>query len=729
MAKLSQNNKIRISYFFVAIAFGLIVIIIILKAIYISSVEGDRWRKTGAEVTRPNIKVTAPRGNIYSADGQLMATTEYIYRLYIDFWADGLSGDTLKKYIDPLSQQLAKMFPDKSAAQYRSNIMAGWNMRVNEEAQINKGKNVAKKSREYKLFDNDRFVNYLDLKVIRQMPFLQQNKNKSGLIAKSYVKRTKPFGTLASRTIGDIYGEFEKGGKNGLELEYDSLLRGIPGTSTLRKINGRIMNVIDVDPIPGRDIVSTIDINIQDITEKALVDELKAIDAESGTAVVMEVSTGEIKAMTNMERVSEGVWTETRNHAVADEIEPGSTFKVASMMVALDDGKVTPDDSVNVGNGVYHYAGVDINDHNANKGGYGKITASKAIRYSSNVGVAKLILRGYKDNPEKYVEGLYRIGLNEDLKLEIPGAGRSKIRMPNKNRSNWSATALPWMSFGYETQIPPIYMLTFFNAIANDGKMIKPIFVKEIQQNGKTEKQKKTTVIRNKICSDKTLEEIRTMLYDVVNQKDGTGKPAHSNFVEISGKTGTAQISKGSAGYKAGGTSYQVSFCGYFPSDKPKYSFIVVIRKPRIGYASGGGMSGVVCKAIAEGIVSSSALKQKVEDCPLDSLMPLLPKIKYGSFPETKYVMDKLDISYKDDSLSGKWFVADTRDNKIFLEDRKIIKNLVPNVVGMGAKDAVFLLENSGLKVNLTGKGAVVAQTIAPGTRVVKGQTIGIQLK
>ncbi len=728
MAKLSQNNKIRISYFFVAIIFGIIVITIALKAIYISSVEGDRWRKIGAEVTKPNIKVTAPRGNIYSNDGQLMATTEYTYRLYIDFWADGLSGDTLKKYIEPLSVELAKMFPEKTASQYRSHIMSGWNMRANEEAQIKNGRKVAKKSREYKLFENNRQVNFLDLKAIRQMPFLKQNKNKSGLITKPFVKRTKPFGTLASRTIGDIYGEFEKGGKNGLELEYDSLLRGVPGTSTLRKVNGRIMNVIDIDPIQGKDIISTIDIDIQDITEKALLDKLREIDAESGTAVVMEVSTGEIKAITNMGRVREGVWTETKNHAVADEIEPGSTFKVASMIVALEDGVVTPNDTVDAGNGKYPYANAVITDHNANKGGCGRITASKAIRYSSNIGVAKIILKGYSNNPEKYVEGLYKLGFNENLELEIPGAGRAKVRMPKKDRSNWSKTALPWMSFGYETQVPPIYTLAFFNAIANDGKFIKPIFVKEIQQNGKTEERKKTKVIRDKICSDKTLREIREMLYDVVNQKDGTGKPAHSDFVEISGKTGTAQISQGAAGYKAGGLSHQVSFCGFFPSKEPKYSFIVVIRKPRNGYPSGGTMSGAVCKAIAEGIVSKS-IKQKVEDCPLDSLTPLVPKVKYGLFAETEYVMDKLDISYKDDSLSGKWFTADIRDNKVILKDRKIIDNLVPNVVGMGAKDALYLLENSGLKVNLAGKGTVFAQTITPGARVVKGQTIGIQLK
>jgi len=683
MARLSQNTKIRISYFFVAILFGLIVITIILNAIYISTVEGDRWRKIGKEAIKPNIKVPAPRGNIYSHDGQLMATTEYVYHLYIDFWADGLKEDTLKKYIVPLSIELAKMFPAKPAAHYRDHIMKGWNLRVKEEA-----KKVPKKNREYKLFEDNKLINYSDLKKIKGMPFFNQNnKNKSGLIERKYFKRTNPFGTLAFRTIGDIYRNFEKDGKigkNGLELEYDSILRGIPGTSTRRKVNGRIINVIDIDPIQGKDIISTIDIDIQDITEKALLDKLREIDAESGTAVVMEVATGEIKAMTNMGRKREGVWTETQNHAVGDEIEPGSTFKVASMMVALEDGVVTPNDSVNTGNGVFKHPGGDITDHNANKGGYGRISAAQTIKFSSNVGVAKIILRGYGNNYQKYVDGLYRIGLNEPLDLEIPGAGKSYIRKPSAERD------LLGMSYGYVTKVPPIYMLTFFNAIANDGKMVKPIFVKEIQQNGKTEERKKTRVIREKICSDKTLAEIREMLYGVVNQKGGTGKPARSDFVEISGKTGTARISGGKAGYTG---SHQVSFCGYFPSKKPQYSFIVVIRKPRNGAPSGGFMSGAVCKVIAEGIVSKS-IKQKVEDCPIDSLTPLSPQIKVGLSPETKYVMDK-----------------------------------VPNVIGMGAKDAVYLLENAGLKVNLTGKGTVIAQTITPGTRITKGQTIGIQLR
>ncbi len=724
MAKKSLNSQVRRNYFIVALCFGLVVFAILIRACYTSFVTGNVWRTLGATLIRPNVEVPAVRGNIYSSDHRLMATSESLYRLYIDFWAEGINPDTLKRYARPLAEGLHQMFPEKSAGYYYSNIMKGWNMRQQEANLINKGRTVARKSREYLLLESR--VNYLELKRIRALPFLNQGRNKSGLYTKEYVKRTKPFGTLASRTIGDIYGEFERGGKNGLELQYDSLLRGVPGVSMKKKAYGRITDEPLIYPLNGKDIITTIDIDIQDITEKALLSKLREIDAESGTAVVMEVHTGEIKAITNMGRISEGVWGETMNHAVADEIEPGSTFKVASMIVALEDGIVDPNDTIDVGNGLYSYAGSVVRDHNADKGGYHRISAAQTIWYSSNVGVAKIILKGYENNPEKFVQGLYKLGLTQPLDLEIPGAGRAKIRSPKDKKTYWSKTTLPWMSFGYETQIPPIYTLTFFNAIANNGKMIAPFFVKEIQdENGKTIEKKKTRTINSQICSDKTLDLIRGMLLGVV--ESGTGAPVKSEYVKIAGKTGTAQISQGAAGYKGAGLSHQVSFCGYFPADKPKYSVIVVVRKPRIGYPSGGFMSGGVFKKIAEEVYARS-MHLKSEDCPKDTLNPIVPKVKSGMYAQTEYVLDKLDVSYKDSS-ENQLVSTDIIGDKVILKDRKVVEKLVPNVSGMGAKDAVYLLENSGLRVNLSGKGTVYAQSIPPGTQCVKGQTISIQLK
>jgi cell division protein FtsI (penicillin-binding protein 3) len=525
------------------------------------------------------------------------------------------------------------------------------------------------------------------------MPYFNKGANKSGLYYKELVKRTNPYGTLALRTIGDIYGEFEMGGKNGLEKHYDTLLSGEPGISTRRKVNGRWMDVIDVNPVNGKDIVSTIDIDIQDATEKALTNKLREIDAESGTAVVMEVATGEIKAITNMGRVGEGVWKETKNYAVSDLSEPGSTFKVVSMMVALEDGVVHPDDLVDTENGVVQIAGQTLKDHNANRGGYGVITAAQSIRYSSNIGVARLISKAYGDNPSKYVEGIYRIGFHKDMELEIPGYGIPQIRHPkDKNATYWSRSTLPWMSFGYETRIPPVYTLSFFNAIANNGKLVKPMFVKEIRENGQVIEKKKTKVINEHICSPTTLAAIRQMLDDVVNCPDGTGKPARSDKVRISGKTGTAQISQGAAGYKAGGLSHQVSFCGYFPSGNPQYSMIVVIRKPRNGAPSGGFMCGTVFKEIAEEVYGKNRINTE-QSFPVDTIRPMEP------------------VRKKD------------------LNDLQTAANQIPNVKGMGAKDAVFALESAGVRVNIVGKGTVVAQSIPPGTNLIKGQTVALQLK
>lgn len=720
--KKSLNNKITLNYFLVTFCFGLVAIGIVYKIVHISFGEGNFWRKLGEAQIRPDVQVPAMRGNILSADYNLMATTEFRYRLYMDFWAEGIKIDTLKKYVDPLSVELNKLFPQKSAASYKNHIMAGWNMKEKEAAQIEQGKKVPKRSREYRVLDNE--VNYRQLKQIRSMPFFNKGVNRTGLYTKDLVKRVKPYGMLASRMIGDIYGEFEKGGMNGLEKHYDEILRGVPGTSTRRKVNGRWINVPDIKPINGSDIVSTVDIRIQDITEKALHNKLQELDAESGTAIVMEVATGEVKAITNLGRVREGVWRESKNFAVSDLSEPGSTFKVVSMMVALEDGLVHPDDIIETGNGLYTVGSSVVRDHNAHRGGYGTITADKAIRYSSNVGVAKIIMNAYQNDPGKFVEGIYRIGIQKDLELEIPGYGIPNIRHPKDSIRYWSKTTLPWMSFGYETQVPPIYTLNFFNAIANNGKMMKPIFVKEIQENGKTIEKKKPIVVNEHICSDSTLLLIRQMLDDVVNAEGGTGKPAKSDLLRVSGKTGTAQLSQGSSGY---GYGHQVSFCGYFPSEEPKYSCIVVIRRPRNGAPSGGYMSGTVFKQIAEDLFTQNII-YKSDTFPADTIRPMYPKVKNGLSEYSRYAMNKLKINYTD-SLEGKWMTAHLEEGNIIVKDRKMAENQVPNVIGMGAKDAVFALESLGLNVSISGRGEVRSQSINPGAKTVKGQQINLQLR
>lgn len=710
-----KSSRILFCYFIVVILLGVLAVGILIRAFETAFVEKEKWEKVAESQKRPNRLVLPGRGNIYSEDGKLMATSVPRYYTYIDFKADGFLTDTFKTSkrngVDSLAIYLSRKFKNRTPAGYKAYLMRG----------------LSSKSRQYPLYEGR--ISYSDLKEIRKYPFLRLSRYKSGFYTKEMVQRQKPFGTLASRTIGDIYGEIEAGGttkgKNGLELQYDSLLRGEAGLSSVRRVGGGWTNVVEVEPVDGLDIRTTIDINIQDITEKSLVDELRATDAESGTAVVMEVATGEVKAITNMGRIRQGVYGETKNHAVADETEPGSTFKVASIMVALEDGLCQPGDTVDVGNGVYMYKGARMTDHNLNHGGYGRISVEQAIWYSSNIGVAKTILKGYADNPTKFVEGLYRIGMNADLRPEIPGAGRAKIRRPDDSTRYWSKTTLPWMSFGYETQIPPINTLAFFNAIANDGKLIRPIFTKEIMRNGKTIQSFSTEVIIPSICSDRTLELIRDMLLGVVEK--GTGKAVHSDIVRIAGKSGTAQIATGGV-YRTSG--HQVSFCGYFPADDPKYSCIVVIRRPRIGYPSGGTMSGGVLRTIAEKIYASHIAfdLRKIEP---DSTAVFLPPVKNGDYKALDNVLDELDIKIDTDSLETSWAVAsaDVDRGRVKLRDLPLRPGLVPRVVGMGAKDAVYLLEQAGLRVALSGIGRVRSQSLQPGQRVVKGQTIELTLK
>ncbi|MDR3137354.1 MAG: transpeptidase family protein [Tannerellaceae bacterium] len=673
-----NNNASRIlsCYFITVILLGLVAFAIVFKAAQTALVEHDKWIQVAQTLQRPDRTVHPTRGNIYSHDGKLMAVSIPSYYLYIDFRADGFRRDSFlhspANGIDSLALRLAHTLNDRSPNAYRAHLLNGFHQ-ANRQFLISPQR-----------------VSYAQLKLIRSFPFLRLGRMRSGFYTRELAQRQKPFGTLASRTIGDIYAErgadgFTRG-KNGLELHYDSLLRGEPGLSSVRRVGNAWTNVTEIEPLNGFDIHTTIDIRIQDIAEKALLDKLQAIDAESGTAIVMDVPSGEIKAITNLDRLAPGLYAEAHNHAVADENEPGSTFKVASMIVALEDGVCQPNDFVDTGNGVFIYAGARMTDHNADRGGYGTISAAEVIRYSSNIGMAKIILNGYKDHPEKFVQGLYKLGLTADLNVEIPGAGKAKIRMPDKD--NWSGTALPWMSFGYETRIPPLNILTFFNAIANNGRMVRPRFTTHIARNGNTLITSSVETIKFSICSRSTLNAIHLMLIDVV--QNGTGIQAKSELVPIAGKTGTAQIAS-PAGYRS--TGHQVSFCGYFPAHKPRYSCIVVIRKPRIGTPSGGFMAGTVLKAIAEKTFAGQ------DPTPIRKLTPdsnavLAPRLSAHA--------DKPTIP---------------------------TQGLVPNVVGLGARDAVFLLESAGLRVTLAGIGYVSSQSIPPGRRVAKGNTISIVLR
>ena len=716
-----KDENIFSRYFIITVFLGLVAIAILVSAFKIGIKEKKEWLKVADGLKRPDLLVNPARGNIYSDDGRMMATSAPKYYMYIDFGAEGFALDSFRngKYnnVDSLAYYLSKKLKNRTQAGYKAHLQKG----------------LKAKKRQYPVYEGR--VSYADLKEIKTFPFLRFHRNRSGFYTKEMMQRQKPFGMLASRTIGDIYNEIDPDGvtkgKNGLELQYDSLLHGIPGLNSVQRVGGRWTNIVEVEPVNGMDIRSTIDINIQDLVEKALTDKLKEIDADAGTAVVMEVKTGEIKAITNMARVGQGRYAETVNHAIADEIEPGSTFKVAAMMVAIEDGVVEPATPVDVGNGIYMHANRRMTDHNSNRGGYGMISAEKSIWYSSNIGVAKIILKGYERNPKKFVEGLHRIGMDADLRIEIPGAGKSKLRKPGDRF--WSRTSLPWMSFGYEVQIPPIQMLTFFNAIANDGKMVRPMFVKDIMKNDKVVKHFEPEVVIPEICSERTLKIMQHMLYNVVNykdptpaQRDGLGKPARSDVITIAGKTGTAQIASGGV-YRTSG--HNVSFCGYFPYENPLYTCIVVISRPRIGLPSGGLMCGTVVKEIAEKIYADCTLLD-IKKIPEDSLKVPYPDIKNGDYAALKNVMSSLKIKTgRAAKVNSGYVIANRNEKEVTLKELPLIGNLVPNVVGMGAKDAVYALENCGLRVSLSGKGNVVSQSVRNGSRVVSGQTVVLTLK
>jgi cell division protein FtsI (penicillin-binding protein 3) len=490
----------------------------------------------------------------------------------------------------------------------------------------------------------------------------------------------------------------------------------------------KYLNIVDIPPVDGCDIITTIDVGMQDIAEKALLDQLKEIGGNVGVAILMEVKTGEVKAIVNMTKGSDGIYREMKNNAVSDMMEPGSTFKTASIMVALEDGYITPDQLVDTKNGVYMMHGRPMKDHNWHRGGYGVIDITKVLMVSSNIGVSRVIDENYQHQPEKYVEGLYKLGIATPLELDIPGAAKKPyIRKPTKE--NWYKTALPWMSIGYETQVPPMNTLAFYNAIANGGVMVKPKFVRSIVKDGEVVEEIPTEVLNPAIASPKTIEQIQTILEKVVSE--GLGKPAGSKQFHVSGKTGTAQVSKGSGGYKTGQMQYLVSFCGYFPSEEPKYSCIVAIQKSGLP-ASGGLMAGSVFSEIAERVYAKY-LAQDLEEAK-DSTSILTPDVKHGDMAAARYILDKIDIETigmdKADENKPVWGnVTHNPNQNITLTPKAIDEKKVPKVIGMGAKDAVFLLENMGLKVHLSGIGKVRSQSIPPGNTLVKGKTIQLKLQ
>ena len=704
------TKKIMTRYSFIILVMVLVGLAIIAKAAIIMFAERQYWQDVANRFVREEVPIKPNRGNIISSDGQLMASSLPEYKIYMDFKAGGkLKDSLLMLYMDSICEGLHQIFPDKSKAEFKSHILKG----------------RKKGSRNYLLYPKR--VSYIQYKEANRLPVFNMSKYRGGFHEQAFNQRKKPFGSLAMRTLGDMYSDVSLGAKNGLELQYDSILKGQEGITHRQKVMNKYLNIVDIPPVDGCDIITTIDVGMQDIAEKALIDQLKEINGNVGVAILMEVKTGEVKAIVNMTKCGDGIYREIKNNAVSDMMEPGSTFKTASIMVALEDGYITPDQLVDTKNGVYMMHGRPMRDHNWARGGYGVIDITKVLMVSSNIGVSRVIDENYHNQPEKFVEGIYKLGIATPLDLDIPGAAKKpNIRKPTKD--NWSKTALAWMSIGYETQVPPISTLTFYNAIANNGVMVKPKFVKSIVKDGQVIEEIPTEVLNPAIASPKTIEQIQVILEKVVSE--GLGKRAGSKQFHVSGKTGTAQVSQGKGGYKTGKMQYLVSFCGYFPSEEPKYSCIVAIQKSGLP-ASGGLMAGSVFSEIAERVFAKH-LAQDLKGAK-DSTAILTPDVKNGNLSAAYYVLDEIDVKVKGLKGSDKnkliWgHVTHNPNVDITLNQKDIEANRVPNVMGMGAKDAVYLLESIGLKVQLSGMGKVKSQSIPAGNTLHKGRTIQLRL-
>lgn len=714
-----DRKKVIKRYKVVAYAMLAAGLLIIIKVAYIATVKRDYWMDVASRLVRDSVDVKPVRGNILSCDGRLMASSLPEFRMFMDFKAGGDENeqrDSLwEASVDSICMGLHDIFPTKTAAEFKKHLEEG----------------RAKGSRHWPVWRKR--VSYNTFSEVKQLPVFRLSANKGGFHYEKFNARQRPFGSLAKRTIGDLFGAKDTA-QFGLELAYDSILRGKTGKISRQKVRSEFLDITIQDPVNGADIVTTIDVNIQDLAERSLVDELKLINGNVGVAVVMEVKTGDIKAIVNMTKCADGEYYEIKNSAVSDLLEPGSVFKTASLMVALDDGVVDTTYTVDTGSGIWDMYGAKMRDHNWHRGGYQVLTLPQTLEYSSNIGVSRIIDKYYGKNPEKFVQGLDRIGIREDLKLPIVGYAPPRIRMPKKNKrgqyTNWSKTALPWMSIGYETQVPPISTLTFYNAIANGGTMMRPRFVKAVMKDGQIIKEFPPEVVKQSICKEKTLREITTILEHVVSQ--GLGKKAGSPSFKVAGKTGTAQISKGVAGYKSGTMNYLLSFVGFFPVDAPRYSCIVCIQRP--GLPASSGFSALVFHNIAEGIMAQS-LKLDVADA-RDSLSVLVPDVKNGDLAAADYVLRYLGVNTRKtwdwQHVGGKsiWGKAENDGKAVTLtRETGYAKGSVPDVTGMGARDAVYALESRGVRVRLQGRGKVKTQSLPPGHKIRKGETCSLGLE
>ncbi len=688
----------------VYLAFGLILLFalaVVLQLFRVQFTQGKKWKAMASTMSTRFVNVEAARGNIFSVDGSLLATSVPEYELHMDMLAGGIADDKLfYGKVDSLALKMSQLFGDRSAKDYS---------RLLRDARAD--------SSRYQLIR--RKVGYQELKQIRKFPIFNLGKYKGGLIVVQKNRRILPFRTLAMRTIG-YKNENVKNGV-GLEGAYINYINGETGKRLMQRIAGGTWMPVNADedeiaPKDGADIISTIDVNIQDVAQNALEKALIKSNADHGTVILMEVATGEIRALANLNKMPDGTYQEKFNYAIAGNQDPGSTFKVASYMALLEDHKV--DTSTRVATGNYQIPGKLITDSH---GSIGVVSVKKAFEQSSNAAVAYLVNNAYKDDQSKFTNHLYEWHLNEKMGLQIPGEAQPVVKNP-KNRSWNKNMTLPQMAYGYEMQLTPLKMLSFYNAIANNGKYISPIFVKEIRRLGNTVERFQTRTINEKICSDVTLQKMHEMLEGVVTEGTGKGIIYNPQY-RIAGKTGTAQVADGRNGYKAK-KQYQASFCGYFPADHPKYSLIVVINDPKNGYYA-AYISGPPFREIADKVYANDLKSTQPAQVKFVDNQPA--SYKAGNLKALQHVYGKLGIKNAPttDTSLGK---ADTSEKPIG-QVAKIKTVTVPSVMGMDLSDALYVLGNAGYKVAVKGSGLVKTQSVTVGSVIPKGSKILIELQ
>lgn len=673
----------------------LISLVVLGRAVWIQQAQGSYWRSKSDSLHQKYIELTAERGTIYSEDGSMLSTSVPYFDIYIDFGAEGLRenrGSRFNKYVDSLSFSLAGLFRDHPSSYYNKLLRDGWK----------------KKDRYFPLRKNLSFDQYQRL---REFPLINLGRNKSGFVAEVKSKRLNPFGLLANRTIGLA----RKNAQNvGLERTYDSLLKGENGSKLVRYIAGGIAMPVEgsqIDPENGKDIITTLDVNIQDIAENALMKMMVENECDHGTCIVMEVATGKIKAVANLGKSSGNNYWEDLNYAIRAS-EPGSTFKLATLLSLLEDKHCKLTDLVNLEGGTWKVNGrtvYDSEDH-----GY-VVTVKEAFEHSSNVGMAKLAMNGYAKNPSQFVAHLKKLHFNEPSGVGLIGETYPVIKSPASK--TWSATSLPWMAFGYEVLISPLQTLMLYNAVANGGKMMKPYLVSSIQNNSLTIKENKPEILEESVCSAETLTQLRACLEGVM--LEGTGKALQNPYFRIAGKTGTALVANGRHGYAD--HIYQSSFAGYFPADHPLYSCIVVIKnKPYASKFYGAAVAGPVFKEIADKLYASY-VNPAVATGRIEMRKDSSNYYYAASTRDLKQILQTMQIKYKDSTGRNEWSSVYASDEQTVISTKPVMAQVMPNLKGMGLKDALYLLEKMNIRVVPVGKGRVIKQSVDPGSQLPKG--------